>query len=623
MMQLLRSNARLVMIILIAAFGGWGIFAVGMDATGQGGASLSSAAARVNGVEIDLETYWNALRQAQEARQQQGGYYGTSLEEERAFEDAVLENLIQSVLLNQEFRRRGIRVSTEEIIAAAQTSPPPEVLQSPSFQTDGVFDPDKYRRFLATNVDPGFSMALEARYREEIPRAKLFEQLTADVYLSNAKLWQIYRDQNDSVTFRLLELVPDEMVADSEVTLTDDDLRAYYGAHLEDFAQPASAYLSYVTASRETNATDTTAAFERAEALRAEIVDGTPFADVAERESADSTSRIQGGDLGPLARGILISEFEDAAIALRDGEMSEPVLTAFGYHIIRRERVTRDSVHASHILIPIELADEHLDVVESQADTMDLFGAELEDPGALDEVAEMLDLPVLSTRVQQDVRLALNGRNVPDASLWAFEARPGETSRVVEAPYAYFLFRLDSLREAGPAPFEQVEGAVRRAAIRERKLEMVREAANEISTNVQGGQALAVAALEYLVNFRTLGPMTRFNPHPELAPLPEVVGAAFGLGVGQTSAPIETDMGIFFVEPTAKFLADSTSFQAELPILRIQLIEAARRDRLQRFMASLRDGADIVDRRRLIERAQRDLEEQLERNPNQFNPLGF
>ena len=620
-MRSMRANAKWIMLLVALAFVGWMVFDVGMDVTGQGGASIGDAAARVNGTKIDLQTYNSALRSAQERQRFEGGGYGYTLEEQRAFEDAVFEELVQQVLLQQEYSRRGIRVSDDEIIAAAQFSPPPEIIQAPDFQTDGVFDFDKYRRFLASNVDPSFMFALEARYREEIPLTKLRQQLITDVYVTDAKLWQMYRDEHDSVTIRLLELVPQALLADSEITLTDDDVRAYIGEHPDEFRRPAAAYTSYVTTSRMTNSADTTTALARAQQLREEILDGTDFADVAERESADSTSRIKGGDLGVVPLGQFIAEFEEAVLALPTGEVSEPVQTPFGYHIIKPERVTADSIHASHILIAIELAGDHLDQVDSRADTMDMYAAEQTDPAALDDVADLLGTTVLTApTVFEGGRMFIDLQPVPDAALWAFEAIPGEISQVIETPSAFYLFRLDSVRPEGTPPFEEVEEEVRRAALSAVKWERARALATEIATKLRAGQALAEVALEHLLNFTTLGPMTRVNPDPRVAFLPEVVGASFGLGVGQASAPIEAGDGIYFLEPIAKQLSDSSTFASETQILRFQVLQSARQDRLRRFMLSLRSGADVIDRRRVLERAQRELQANA---TGRFNPLGF
>ncbi|MCH8935650.1 MAG: peptidyl-prolyl cis-trans isomerase [Gemmatimonadetes bacterium] len=617
----MRANAKWIMLLVALAFVGWMVFDVGMDVTGQGGASIGDAAARVNGTKIDLQTYYNALRSAQERRRFEGGGYGYTLEEQRAFEDAVFEELVQQVLLQQEYNRRGIRVSDDEIIAAAQFSPPPEIIQAPDFQTDGVFDFDKYRRFLASNVDPSFMFALEARYREEIPRTKLFEQLITDIYVTDAKLWQMYRDEHDSVTIRLLELVPAALVADSEITLTDDEVRAYIGEHPDEFRRPAAAYTSYIMTSRLTNSADTVTALARAQQLREEILDGTDFADVAERESADSISRNNGGDLGVVPLGQFIAEFEEAVLALPTGEVSEPVQTPFGYHLIKPERVTADSIHASHILIPIELAGDHLDQVDSRADTMDMYAAEQTDPAALDDVADLLGTTVLTApTVFESGRMFIDLQPVPDAALWAFEAIPGEISQVIETPSAFYLFRLDSVRPEGTPPFEEVEEEVRRAAFAAVKWERARALATEIETKLRAGQALAEVALEHLLNFTTLGPMTRVNPDPRVAFLPEVVGTSFGLGVGQASAPIEAGDGIYFLEPIAKQLSDSSTFASETQILRFQVLQNARQDRLRRFMLSLRSGADVIDRRRVLERAQRELQANA---TGRFNPLGF
>jgi peptidyl-prolyl cis-trans isomerase D len=391
--------------------------------------------------------------------------------------------------------------------------------------------------------------------------------------------------------------------------------------HADEFERPAAAYMSYMTTSRMTNSADTATALARAQQLREEILDGTDFADVAERESADSTSRINGGDLGVVPRGQFVMEFEEAVLALPRGQISEPVQTPFGYHIIKPERVTRDSIHASHILIPIELAGDHLDEVDSRADTMDMYAAEQDDPAALNDVADMLGTSVLTApTVFEGSRMFIDLLPVPDAALWAFEAIPGEISPVIETPSAFYLFRLDSVRPEGTPPFEEVEQEVRRAALAAVKWERARALATEIETKLRAGQALAEVALEHLLNFTTLGPMSRVNPDPRVAFLPEVVGTSFGLGVGQASAPIEAGDAVYFVEPVAKYLADSSTFASEMEILRFQVLQNARQDRLRRFMLSLRSGADVVDRRRELERAQRELEANAS---GRFNPLGF
>lgn len=624
MMRQMRESAKWIMGILAAAFVGWMVFDVGMNVGAQGtGVTLNDPAASVNGTKITLQSYYAALRQAQDQRRQQFGSATVTLEDQRALEDRVLEELIQSVLLQQEYSRRGITVTDAEVIAAARTSPPPEVFQVPDFQTDGQFDMEKYQRYLASNADPNFMFMLEARYRDEIPRIKLYEQLTTDLYVSDAKLWQMYSDQNDSVEIQVLELRPSEFIDDSVVTVSDAEVLQYFDEHADEFQRPATAYTSYVTISRQTNAADSAAALERAAALKAEIDAGADFAEIARLESADSTSGAEGGDLGNQPNDRFIEEFTSAARALRPEQVSDPVPSAFGYHIIKLESMTRDSVHASHILIPVELAGDHLDLVESQADTLDLFAAEQTDPIVLDDVADKLGIPVLTAAPVADGNRAIaGGVSVPDAGLWAFDALPGETSPVIEAPLAFFVFRLDSIRPDGVPPFDDVEATVRRAAIDAKKWELAREMAAEIDAALRAGRPLMDVALANLLNARTLGPMTRLNPDPSLRGLPEVAGAGFGLGVGEPSGPIEGVDAIYFVEPATKILADSSAFVEQLTPQRLQVKQFIQQERLRLFLASLRNGADVDDRRRQVERMQRQLED-LADDRNPFNPLGF
>ena len=69
-------------------------------------------------------------------------------------EDQAFEQLVSNVLLQQEYKRRGIRVGDQEVIEAAQQSPPPELLQNPELQSDGRFDIEKYRRLLRSRQLP-------------------------------------------------------------------------------------------------------------------------------------------------------------------------------------------------------------------------------------------------------------------------------------------------------------------------------------------------------------------------------------------------------------------------------------------------------------------------------------
>ena len=92
--------------------------------------------------------------------------------------------------------------------------------------------------------------SLEAQYRGELQRAKLLRVVTADVYLSDAALWEQYRDENETVKVALTAIIPRNAVPDSAVKLSDAEVAAYYKAHHDEFKRPRTAYLSYVALPR-------------------------------------------------------------------------------------------------------------------------------------------------------------------------------------------------------------------------------------------------------------------------------------------------------------------------------------------------------------------------------------
>lgn len=602
MLRTLRQNTKWIFYILALAFVGWMVFDVGMGVTGQGSYGAADVVLKVNGQAVHTTEYQAALQNAYEQFRQQNGFGPLTREDERQIQDQVVDQLIQSLLLREEYQRLGITATEEEIMAAARTSPPPEVMQAAEFQTNGQFDVTKYQRYLATG-DRQFLQALEARYREQIPQVKLAQYLTADVYVSDAKLWRIYRDQHDSVTVALVALQP-ALVPDSEAAVSEAAVERYFAAHRDDYKRPAVAYLTYTALDRRPDAADTAAARARALVLRAEVLRGGAdrFAVVAKRESADSASGREGGDLRWLKRNQpgYDPQFLAGLRALRPGQVSEPVLSSFGYHLIRADAARGDSVRARHILVPVELHGAHLDAVEARADTLDRLAAEQTDRGALDSAAPRLELPLALARVVEGERLTLGRYVVPDVSIWAFEAAEGETSPVIEGRVAYYVFRLDSLIPEGVPPLAAVHEAVLADARLERKRAVAREKAEAFADRLHGAASLAQAAARHGLRVERLGPFTRLSP-PIGEPL--VVGAAFGLRVGERSGSIDGEAGFYFVESLARRGADSTAWLAQRDAQRAAILEPARQARLQGYLEGLRAQAKIVDRRKELYRS--------------------
>jgi peptidyl-prolyl cis-trans isomerase D len=599
MMRAMRGITKPVFWVVAVTFIGWMAYGQVEEILGGGRDIVLKVDGTVVRSQPFQERYQATLEQF---RRQQGGGRLTR-EDERQVQDRVVDQFVQNILLEQAYHRFGITVSDDEIVQAARSSPPPQivqqVLEDPTFQTNGQFDITKWQRYLASAA-PEFKAQIEQLYREYLPQRKLEEYLTADVFVSDAKLWRIWRDQHESATVSLLAMQPEDL-PDSLALVSDAELERYYGAHKADFKRPAAAWLSYVALPRIADAADTAAALAHARALRAQIMTGkAKFADVAKKESADSGSGAQGGDLGWAKRdgAGFVAPFAAALRRLTPGALSEPVLTDFGFHLIRIDAAKGDSVRVRHILVPVALQGAHLDAVDARTDTLDRLAADQTDGSRLDSAARQLDLPLArAPKLIQGERLTLGTNTIPDVGVWAFEARPGETSPVIDAARGSYVFRLDSLEAAGVPPLPQIRARVLAAARHEKKKVVARERAEQAAAALSATTDLLAAGRARGYRVEKLGPFTRVTAPAEFARNPVVLGAAFGLRPGERSDVIADETGWFVVQTLARAGADSAAWLKQRDQQRESLRRPVEQARLQQFLAALRADAKIVDRR--------------------------
>lgn len=593
MMQAFRNAAKPVAYLITAAFLLWMLVDLS-GLSGGGGIATKTSVGSINGRSIDARIYEEAVQRATTAKQQELGR-SLGIEEIQGVRDEVWEQFIQATVLEAEVKRRNLDVTAAELAQVIRNVPPPEVQDSPEFQTDGKFDMQKYQAWLTSPLGQQAVPFLESRFRDEILRTKLLRNVTADIFLSDAALWDRYRDQREMVSIALTPVIARNIIPDNAVAVTDADIDAYYQANRQEFDRPQTAFMSFVAVDRSIDASDTAAALSRANSIREELLGGAPFAEVAARESEDPGSAQLGGDLGTFGRGAMIPEFEAAAFSLPVNTISAPVLTEEGYHLIEVTARSADSVTARHILIRIGLAGSHRDLVDAQADSLEQLAANQLDPAALDTAARALKLPIGQTApVQQGNRAVVGNLLVGDAGVWAFQAKVGETSPVVETEERYLVFRLDSLHKAGIPPLDKIRDAVRNAVLEQKKELAAKDVAADLLRRIEAGKSMADASAELGLPHREFPPFPRVNP-----PLqnPKLIGTAFGMPAGTLSGIIETFEGIYVIRVLERVPADSAAFNRDLDAIRAEAIRNARNERVRFFLAALRDEAKVKDER--------------------------
>lgn len=595
----MRSIAKYIWIFLFIAFVGGFLLGDVSGLIGRAPVTASSVVATVNGEEIPYLTWQNLVNTLAQQEQQQA-QRGITLDDQRRLEDQAFEQLVGDVLLTQEYERRGIRVSDAEIREAALSSPPPQVYQNPDFQTDGRFDPAKYRRFIASPVarQQGLLLQLENYYRSELPKTKLYAQLIADAWVSEAQLWRAYQDQRDSATVQYVALRPSP--ADiAAASVAEKDLRAYYDRYKTRWTRRGRAVVSFVALSRTPTAADTAATQAKAAALRAEIVAGADFADVAKRESADESSAVNGGELPKGGRGRFVPEFEAAAYALRPGQISEPVRTTFGWHLIKLEARTGDTLSLRHILLKVTQGDSSATATDKTADRLAALAGGSTDRTALDSAATALTLLVTQIEVQDGQPANHLGRPLPGVSGWAFSGvTAGETSDLLDDENGYYLARLDSLTVGGPQAFDDVKNEIRTVLQGRAAAAAMRGKAEALLADARSSDLTAAAAKAGLV-VETAGPFVRQGFVAGLGFANPAIGAAFSAPIGRPTLAMG-DEGAFVIVPVARTAASREAFETEKAMLREQALQGLRQRRVQEFLEQMRRTADIDDRRREI-----------------------
>jgi len=605
----MRSWAKYIWIFVIAA-----PFIIGFllyQTSGLGNAAAitpSTPVAKVDGQEILYTAYMQDVQNEINSEQQSGGRSLTE-DEQRQIQNTVFDQMVQSILLEREYKRRHITVTDDEIREYAQYAPPQWVQQSQDLQTDGKFDMAKYQRLLQSPVarQSGLLMQLEDYYRTEIPKQKLFEQVTAGVYVSDAELWRAWQDSHDSasVTYVVWTNAPD---AADIASVTDAQLHAYYDAHHDEFTQPGSAQLSMVEIPRIVTASDSAAVLDHMLKLRAEIASGkTSFADVAKRESQDSASAVNGGDLGMSAKGRFVPAFDKIAWALKPGEISAPVLTPFGYHLIKVDARKGDSISVRHILLHVQPSDSETAKVDHEADQLATLAANAEDPTKFDSAASKLHLTIYKLTATENQAASLNGRQVPSVSAWAFGgAHKGDVSDLYNDDNGYYLARLDSLAPSGLRPFDQMKEQVRSDVATEHHLDRMMAPAKAFASAAAAGGMEATAQKENLHLLKTEIAFTRTSFVPGLGgQYTQAIGAAFGLPLGAVSDPVRGETQITVERVDRRVKADSATWVKQKEVQKQQRLQQLQQARLQMYLQDVHDGAKIDDRRQALDAIQR------------------
>jgi peptidyl-prolyl cis-trans isomerase D len=607
-LQTFRSFAKYIFWGLAVTFIGGFVFYESSGLFGRdSGPTLGTTVVSVDGQDITYSAYQRAVDAAVQSEEAQRGR-SLTLDERADVEQKTYDDIVTEILLEHEYKKRGITVTKDEIVEYAKFSPPPQLAQNPELQTNGQFDFEKYQRFLRNPAaqQQGILAQLEGYYRSTIPKQKLFEQVAAGAFVSDARLWQIYQDSHDTAAVSFIAMRP---TATSPGEISDAAARKYYDEHKAEFDRPARAALSVISIPVTLSAADSAAARDSVAALRAQIVAAADqkaaFISLAERTSNDTASATQGGDLGKSDASQFVPTFTAAARALSVGEVSPPVKTDFGWHIIRLDAKSGDSLSLRHILIAVTQNEQTASRIAKRADSLSTLAGSADTPKKFDDAAKTLGLPVMRATAFEGDPLTIAGRYVPNVSAWAFSgARAGESSEMFDDATGYYVARLDTLRDAGPAAFDEVKDDIKTKLSQDKVMDEFMGLGRTIT------QSAATAGLEGAARLRALNvektqPFTRTMQAAGLGGFNEAVGAAFALPIGAVSQPIRTSDGVFVLRVDRRVPASKAEFEKQKEQQRAQVLRGMREQMVRDYLEELRKNAKIKDSRKQLNAAAR------------------
>lgn len=487
----------------------------GFDAIFQA-TTNSNDAAKVNGEEISQNELSQAVdMQRRQLMQQLGKDFDASLLDEKMLRDSALKGLIDRKLL--------LQGAQDSKFAFSEAALDQVILQTPEFQVDGKFSAERFDQVIR---QLGYS---RMQFRQMLAQEMLIGQLRAGLagsgFVTDAQVLAFARLEKQTRDFATLNIQADS----STVKLTDDEVKAYYDKHAKEFMTPDQVVIDYLELKKASffdqvsvKDEDLQAAYQKEianlseqrraahilievndkvteaqakakiEEVQARLAKGESFEALAKEFSQDPGSANSGGDLGYAGPGVYDPEFEKALYALSKDQVSAPVRTDFGFHLIKLLGVEAPEVPTFASLkdkLVRELKTQQVEQRFVEA-TKQLEDASFE-ASDLAQPAQDLKLTVHTSAPfgrEGGEGIAAN-RAVVTAAFSPEVLDEGANSTAIELdPETVVVLRAKEHRKPEQMPLESVDGAIRAQLAKEHASAAAKTRAEKLIAGLRDGK---------------------------------------------------------------------------------------------------------------------------------------
>lgn len=590
-MKVMRAGTKPILWIVVLAFVATIIFAWGMDFTRR--SVDKGIIGEVNGTPIKRDDYLANYQYALQQQQQQGKEVTDDLSQQ--LRDQVFNQMVANILMNDVVRKKHLQVTNAELAQHLRRFPPREVQQIQDFQTNGQFDYNKYLQAYQT-PDPAFWVQVEALTRPRVLQQKVYEYVTSTSTMNDAEVRDLFQAAEEKVKVRYI-LASAERYRDSVGAIDSTTVLSYYNDHKSEFHHDERAQLLSVSLLKAPSVDDSLEISHDIAALADRARAGEDFAELA-RTYSDDGSAPNGGHLGWFGKGQMVPAFEQAAFALDSGQVSDPVLTQFGYHLIKSNgrRGIGDSlqVNASHILMRINTSSMTLSDLRVRAEQ---FVDDARRVG-FDSAAVMHGLTVGHTGWFENKSNTRGIGSEPMVRDFAFTADVGTISDPLDLSKNYLMVKLAQREPAGTSTYDEVRSTIQAKLLNEKRINYAYNVIQPVYDKLTGGMSMSEAAQDAGLQFDSSQYFGRYDQVPRIGDDPNFRGVAFSLTAEKPmSEPTKIDVGAVIMQLIDRQPADMQQYADK----RDSIMTAATNGKQQliynNWFTQLVNNADIKDYR--------------------------
>lgn len=624
MLDVLRKRKRswiitfllgLIIVVFIAFYGG-----------NKLGDEPSQDVAEVNGELITQREFAIHYQRALERyRDMLKGSLTPELERSLNLRGTLLEELIQKKLVLQEARSLGLATTDEDLVIA--------ISQVPDFQVNGRFNKDRYLQLLRANrISPA---QFEEEQREQLTIQRLYSIILDGVQVTEREVRDRYQVEQERINLNFIRLPLTNYLAEatateeeikkfyersketlkeplkvqveyvsypferfsSAVQISDNEIEDYYQANREaKFRHPREAKARYILVRAGADANQKAEARTRANRILTEARGGKDFAQLAKKESDDSTAA-KGGEIGWLTQAQLPAPLDKAVFSLAKGEISNVIETPTGFHIVKvddiREEKTESLKDARPEITRTLKAEKSkreaakiADLSREKALAGSDFGKIAQESGASVAVTR----PFSSGEVLPEIGQA------PDFYKTALSLRSNEVSPVIEGTNAYYLLRIKQRTEPTVPPLDTVRPKIEKTLKESKAHEALLQKAKSLLDQLRKEKDMAKVAQQNNLKLEETGWFLRnASQLPKIGELSEARAGGIALSA-QKPLPDK-----IYTQNDAAYIiafkgsqgADMERFAKEKELLTNQALAESRQQVLQKFVENLKTKAQI------------------------------